>query len=262
MPNNRIDDLLNMGAGSEAQMLGVEGERTAFPGSNSPRGMSMREYWDVFPEEEPGLMKAAEGYVDFFDPNRPLKWFMDLMDEYGGLKEESERIIEKSLSTEEAQAEMDDELSQYSSGMRSFLRGEGLSSEGFPPEVMEILDDIAIGMVDPGKKVKGIASMLDDLFDIMKRGKTMGKTSVKRSKESEKYWDDAADRSKQSRSDRIARENIEASKRSVSESTPEGTIRIERTIGPRGWRHDDPPKKLKGGGHLSYKKGYYGKRYK
>jgi len=81
MPNNRIDDLLNMGSESEAQMLGVEGERTAFPGSNSPRGMSMREYWDVFPEEEPFPMKVAEAYVDFFDPNRPLKWFMDLMDE-------------------------------------------------------------------------------------------------------------------------------------------------------------------------------------
>jgi hypothetical protein len=26
MPNNRIDDLLNMGAGSEAQMLGVESD--------------------------------------------------------------------------------------------------------------------------------------------------------------------------------------------------------------------------------------------
>ena len=262
MPNNRIDDLLNMGAGSEALMLGVEGERTAWPSSrhtstgNIPRGMSMNEYWEVFPEEKPGLMKAAEGYVDFFDPNRPLKWFMDLMDEYGGLKEESERIIEKSLSTEEAQAEYDDELLQYES---SFARGEGLSSEGFPPEVMEILDDIAIGMVDPGKKVKGIASMLDDLFDIMKRGKTMGKTSVKRSKESEKYWDDAADRSKQARSDRIARENIEESRRSVSErTTPEGTIRIERTVNPKtGWRED----KLKGGGHL-YQKGYYGKRYK
>ena len=87
----------------------------------------------------------------------------------------------------------------------------------------------------------------------------MGTTSVKRSKESEKYWDDAADRSKQSRSDRIARENIEESRRSISETTtPEGTVRIERTVNPKtGWRED----KLKGGGHL-YKKGYYGKSYR
>ena len=245
MPTNRIDDLLNMGAGSEAQMLGVEGERTAFPGSNSPRGMNMREYWDVFPEEEPLPMKVAEAYVDFFDPNRPLKWFMDLMDEYGGLKEESERIIEKSLSTEEAQEELDDELSRYNPA--NF-------GESIPPEVMDIIS----GIVDPGKKAKGIGSMMDDLFDIMKRGREMGKTSVKRSKESEKYWDDAADRSKQSRSDRIARENIEESRRSISETTtPEGTVRIERTVNPKtGWRED----KLKGGGHV-YQKGYYGKRY-
>jgi siroheme synthase (precorrin-2 oxidase/ferrochelatase) len=131
--------------------------------------------------------------------------------------------------------------------------------ESIPPEVMDIIS----GIVDPGGKAKGLGSMMDDLFDIMKRGREMGKTSVKRSKESEKYWDDAADRSKQARSDRIARENIEESRRSVSEATtPEGTIRIERTVNPKtGWRHDDPPKKLKGGGHLSYKKGYYGKRY-
>ena len=246
MPNNRIDDLLNMGSESEAQMLGVEGERTAFPGSNSPRGMSMREYWDVFPEEEPLPMKVAEAYVDFFDPNRPLKWFMDLMDEYGGLKEESERIIEKSLSTEEAQAETDDELSRYNSA--NF-------GDAIPPEAMAIIS----GMVDPGGKAKGIGSMLDDLLGIMKSGRKMGTTSVKRSKESEKYWDDAADRSKQSRSDRIARENIEESRRSVSErTTPEGTVRIERTVNPKtGWRED----KLKGGGHL-YQKGYYGKSYR
>ena len=90
--------------------------------------------------------------------------------------------------------------------------------EAIPPEAMEIIS----GMVDPGGKAKGLGSMLDDLLGIMKSGRKMGTTSVKRSKESEKYWDDAADRSKQSRSDRIARENIEESRRSVSErTTPE-----------------------------------------
>ena len=230
MPNNRIDDLLNMGAGSEAQMLGVEGERTAFPGSNSPRGMSMREYWDVFPEEEPLPMKVAEAYVDFFDPNRPLKWFMDLMDEYGGLKEESERIIEKSLSTEEAQAETDDELSRYNPA--NF-------GDAIPPEAMAIIS----GMVDPGGKAKGLMSLFKNFF---KGGKGAR------------------------RSEKIATENIDESKRLLRETTttPEGTIRIEQTINPKkgGWREDvdpsqKPPFKLKGGGHL-YQKGYYGKRYK
>ena len=119
MPNNRIDDLLNMGSESEARMLGVEGERTAWPSSrhtstgNIPRGMSMNEYWEVFPEEKPRLMKAAEGYVDFFDPNPAAKGVLDFMDSYEDLKGETEATAEgmlerakqlRTLSTEEAQS--------------------------------------------------------------------------------------------------------------------------------------------------------------
>ena len=132
--------------------------------------------------------------------------------------------------------------------------------EAIPPEAMEIIS----GMVDPGGKVKGIASMLDDLFDIMKRGKTMGKTSVKRSKESEEYWDDA---SKRSRSDRIARENIDESRRLLEETPTPPSIRIPRQFNPKMKRYEDidptekPPLKFKGGGHL-YRKGYYGRSYK
>ena len=171
---------------------------------------------------------------------------------------------------------MADRLSQLMSEIQALLNGDESEPEdmqaiydeelqlrynsanfgdAIPPEAMAIIS----GMVDPGGKAKGLGSMLDDLLGIMKSGRKMGTTSVKRSKESEKYWDDAADRSKQSRSDRIARENIEESRRSVSErTTPEGTIRIERTVNPKtGWRED----KLKGGGHL-YKKGYYGKSYR
>ena len=192
MPNNRIDDLLNMGSESEAQMLGVEGERTAWPSSrhtstgNIPRGMSMNEYWEVFPEEKPRLMKAMEGYVDFFDPNPAAKGVLDFMDSYEDLKGETEATAEgmlerakqlKTLSTEEAQAEMDDELSQYES---SFARGEGFSLEGYPPEVNEILNDILIGMVDPGKKIKGLYGGLMSLLKKLFKGKGAPKDIAQR----------------------------------------------------------------------------------
>ena len=180
---------------------------------------------------------------------------------------------------------MADRLSQLMSELQALLNGEEsepedmqviydeeilryspTSDEGFGSLSPELTQMIGEMMMPGGTLKKGIGSILDDVLDLMKRGKKMGKTSVKRSKESEEYWDDA---SKRSRSDRIARENIEESRRSISEATtPEGTIRIERTINPKkgGWREDvdpsqKPPLKLKGGGHL-YKKGYYGKSYR
>jgi len=258
MPNNRIDDLLNMGSESEARMLGVEGERTAWPSSrhtstgNIPRGMSMNEYWEVFPEEKPRLVKAMEGYVDFFDPNPAAKGVLDFMDSYEDLKGETEATAEgmlerakqlKTLSTEEAQAEYDDELLQYES---SFSRGEGLSSEGFPPEVMEILDDLMSGMVDPGKKFKGIMSLLKKLFKGGK-GKLVIEQSTKRVPKD------------------IAQRELDESRRLLEETPTPHPIRIPRKFNKKRYEDIDPtekpPLKFKGGGHL-YKKGYYGKSYR
>ena len=130
--------------------------------------------------------------------------------------------------------------------------------DAIPPEAMAIIS----GMVDPGGKAKGIGSMLDDLLGIMKSGRKMGKTSVKRSKESEEYWDDA---SKRSRSDRIARENIDESRRLLEETPTPHPIRIPRKFNKKRYEDIDPtekpPLKFKGGGHL-YQKGYYGKSYR
>ena len=109
--------------------------------------------------------------------------------------------------------------------------------EAIPPEAMDIMS----GMVDPGKKVQGLMSLFKNLFK--GRGlRQSEKIATKNIDESRRLVDEAAE-----------------SRRSVSErTTPEGTIRIERTVNPKtGWRED----KLKGGGHL-YQKGYYGKRYK
>ena len=246
MPNNRIDDLLNMGAGSEAQMLGVE----------SDPNWAQKTHTNIVGGEWDKYRDVVQDYVNLFAEPPPMDWLLDFMDSYDELKGESEDTAEdmlerakqlKTLSTEEAQAEYDDELSQYES---SFARGEGFSSEGFPPEVMEILDDVAIGMVDPGKKIKGIMSLVKNFFK--GRGlRQSEKIATKNIDESRRLVDEAAE-----------------SRRSVSErTTPEGTIRVERTVNPQtGWRSDvdpsqKPPFKLKGGGHL-YQKGYYGKRYK
>ena len=259
MPNNRIDDLLNMGSESEARMLGVEGERTAWPSSrhtstgNIPRGMSMNEYWEVFPEEKPRLMKAAEGYVDFFDPNPAAKGVLDFMDSYEDLKGETEATAEgmlerakqlRTLSTEEAQAEMDDELSQYDSA--NF-------GEAIPPEAMEILS----GIVGPGK-FKGLMSLLNKFF---KGGKGAPQTSKLVIKQSTKPAPkDIAPKD-------IAQKELDKIRGLLEETPTPPSIRIPRKFNPKMKRYEDidptekPPLKFKGGGHL-YQKGYYGKSYR
>ena len=197
------------------------------------------------------LLELLEASARWRDPEDP--WELKLGQPAGPAEAGAAYHEGGSIDSATAQEIMDDETSSYSQLAEQSI--EHFQDFIQSPEAR----DIAEMMMPGGTLKKGLGSMMDDLFDIMKRGREMGKTSVKRSKESEKYWDDAADRSKQARSDRIARENIEESRRSISEATtPEGTIRIERTVNPKtGWRED----KLKGGGHV-YKKGYYGKSYR
>ena len=269
MPNNRIDDLLNMGAGSEARMLDLE----------SDPNWAQKVHTNIVGGEWDKYRDVGEDVVGSIAEPAPIDWILDFMDSYEDLKGETEATGEsmlerakqlKTLSTEEAQAEYDDELSQYSSDISSFLRGEGFSLEGYSPEVNEIVNDLMIGMVDPGRKIKGLYGGLMSLFNkFFKGGKGAPQTSKLVIKQSTKTAPkDIAPKDiapKDIAPKDIASKEIDKIRRLLEETPTPHPIRIPRKFNKKRYEDIDPtekpPLKFKGGGHL-YRKGYYGKSYK
>ena len=161
---------------------------------------------------------------------------------------------------------MADRLSQLMSELQALLNGE--ESE---PEDMQVIYDEELLRYSPTSD-EGFGSLSPELTqmigEMMLPGGTV-KTGITGAKGIMSLFKNLFKGKGARRSEKIATENIDESKRLLRETTttPEGTIRIERTIDPKtGWRSDvdpsqKPPLKLKGGGHL-YKKGYYGKSYR
>ena len=278
MNEGGIASLMSNG-GSEAMMLGLEGERTAYPGSNSPRGMSMREYWDVFPEEEPWLSKAAEGYVDFFDPNPAAKGVLDFMDSYEDLKDETQALGD-SMSEGEAPFNMQETYDEEVGILES-----GRPFDSLSPELMKSVAEGLVpggGMVKMGKMGFGV---LGRLFDAIKRGNASRKTS-KRVKEMDelirqseegmarraplhKKHEELMERL---RSTKVGRQELGKVRKSMNmdEYSSKGqdprppSLGTERSKPPEIPKYipkKKPPKMWYGGAPL-YKKGYYGKSYK
>ena len=124
MPNNRIDDLLNMGSESEAQMLDLESDPNwAYKVHSNIVGGEWDKYRDV-----------VEDVVGSIAEPPPIDWILDFMDSYDELKGESEDTAEGML--------------------------ERVFGEDIPPEAMEIIS----GIVDPGRKLKALMSFLKKLF--------------------------------------------------------------------------------------------------
>ena len=231
MPNNRIDDLLNMGAGSEARMLDLE----------SDPNWAQKTHTNIVGGEWDKYRDVVEDVVGSIAEPAPIDWILDFMDSYEDLKGETEATAEgmlerakqlRTLSTEEAQAEMDDELSQYDSA--NF-------GEAIPPEAMEILS----GIVGPGK-FKGLMSLLNKFFKGGK-GKVVIEQSTKRVPKD------------------IAQRELDKIRGLLEETPTPHPIRIPRKFNKKRYEDIDPtekpPLKFKGGGHL-YRKGYYGRSYK
>ncbi len=243
MPNNRIDDLLNMGSESEARMLDLE----------SDPNWAQKTHTNIVGGEWDKYRDVVEDVVGSIAEPAPIDWILDFMDSYEDLKGETEATGEsmlerakqlKTLSTEEAQAETDDELSQYDSA--NF-------GDAIPPEAMEILS----GIVGPGK-FKGLMSLLNKFF---KGGKGAPQTSKLVIKQSTKPAPkDIAPKD-------IAQKELDKIRGLLEETPTPPSIRIPRRFNPRTKRYEDidptekPPLKFKGGGHL-YQKGYYGKSYR
>ena len=236
MPNNRIDDLLNMGSESEARMLDLE----------SDPNWAQKVHTNIVGGEWDKYRDVVEDVVGSIAEPPPIDWILDFMDSYEDLKGETEATAEgmlerskelKTLSTEEAQAEMDDELSQYDSA--NF-------GDAIPPEAMEILS----GIVGPGK-FKGLMSLLNKFF---KGGKGAPQTSKVVIEQSTKTVPKD-----------IAQRELDKIRGLLEETPTPHPIRIPRKFNKKRYEDIDPtekpPLKFKGGGHL-YQKGYYGKSYR
>jgi hypothetical protein len=124
MPNNRIDDLLNMGSESEARMLDLE----------SDPNWAQKVHTNIVGGEWDKYRDVVEDVVGSIAEPAPIDWILDFMDSYEDLKGETEATAEGML--------------------------ERVFGEDIPPEAMEIIS----GIVDPGRKLKALMSFLKKFF--------------------------------------------------------------------------------------------------
>ena len=148
MNDGGIASLLSNG-GSEAMMLDLESAPNwAQKVHTNIVGGEWDDERDLLEDFTLAIPRAADAAVDPF---------LDFMDAYEGLKDETEATAESMLerskelrvdSTEEAQQIMDEELQRYNYNPVDF-------GSTFPDEVWDILG----GIVDPGKKINTVTKM-------------------------------------------------------------------------------------------------------